>query len=333
MAVQKNLFQAVFFNAVFFATFAVANETHPVLLIPSNNYRSFNECIHLLLPQILNEMAQTTRGQINGHIGAFADLKQLMKKSGVRNREVQIGVSMIESVLENNIKKTGILANTAKRLRGAMTDTNKLVLCALSPGCSLIHGDALHAAITRPFKIVPLEKVEGESVKPGWMEAKGIIPKISPSQRVIILSYGDASIRWILNFFHESTHFADFDLVTEWLNANLKGIAKGGWGDETFRRFARINDNELEIDEGFLRIFLESRAYNGEVAAFKHLIPIDGFKQLEEHQRKEAMKDIEEFKPITQSAARQMALSESNVFEVGEKLGEMMETTIAMSAR
>jgi hypothetical protein len=287
------------------------------------------EAVQNLVAQVLPSVV--SGGSIEGNLGVLGELPNLMRASGAKSATILYATRLVSTVLSNNSGKDSPLGNTASRLDRFEVDEKSLLICVLSKGCRLTFGNAIHLAINPNFEVVPFNTVPGASTKPGWAHVEGLPMESVP--RIIIMNGGPnlEAVTWATNFLHEATHFADFELIGEWIEANLKLLKNRGMPDEIFTNYVRISStgDKIRIDEGFLRIFLESRAYAAEVSGFSNLVQRAFFLTMQREQRRRTIEDIQSFKTVTESAAEKLNISEQNIFEVGERMGRIMNATIA----
>lgn len=313
-----------------FASFASATE-------PAIKFTSSLQCSLLLTaPHVGSVLTDVLPKLVSGkpvvvNVGLLAETQELMLASGMKLRDVYIANALLEKIAQKNRGKSSVLGNTVTRLDLFKRNERELLICVMSSSCRLTYGNALHLALNnKDFAIVPFQTSDGMTSKPGWMSGGEGIP-LTDFPRVIVMNGGSSthSASWVANFLHEATHFADFQLVSEWIKANVTLIASGSMPDELFSTYVHAGANgRFEVDEGFMRVFLESRAYAAELSGFLNLVPRAEFKSMQDEQRRQAMADVRSFDVVTQFASQKLNLSEGNVFEVGERLGRSMIDSI-----
>jgi hypothetical protein len=284
-----------------------------------------NPCVHQYADLIRDMLDGLSEGrEVEAFASTFSDLGRLWRAAGLPDEEIRNNLQFIQYSLAN--PPDPIWRNLAERLRTAANSGDKLILCVVAKQCDLpLAAGSIHAFTDGSFDIAPFGKNPKETKR---IRGLSLQEEVRRRPDLLILN---GRFQDVTGFLHEGTHFADFRLVQDWLKANLELVARGEPRDAMFKRFVRQGDDgRLVVDEGFLRIFLESRAY-GVQAGIPRLAGAperEGLAYVNEL-RAIAMRELEGYAEITRDTMRGFGLSEENIFERGIQLGIDMEATIA----
>lgn len=255
--------------------------------------------------------------------------------SGADFRQVVGGFRLLFTILDGARSEDSVLGNTSRRLKKDQDNVGNLVVCVLGKDCPLKAGQGLHIAgdLTK-FNIVSSTARE---YKEGWATS----PFGGPgTPHLIVLNGGpDPEHHYVsiaLVFLNVATKFADFELIYEWIEANVRLLGRGqnSLVDELFTAYVRVRaDGKFDMDEGFIRVFLDSRSKVAEYSGFANLIGGANMQDLQQQMRLSAMKDIAHYQSTAQDVIDKYGLSEKNIFEVAERFGHIMTNTIFMAKR
>ncbi len=253
----------------------------------------------------------------------------------------QIGVDF---VIEGNLGNKTALGNTATRLKKESGGGEVPFVCILGKGSSLKFSPyGTHfSCMNGGFEIAPFLSQNRRANRPDRTDSIEVEVKEDLKKGIshFILMSGISNpqelVPWILSYFELATKFADFELLTEWIQANTALSKSGNPVDNLFDKVVWMTeDGVYHVDEGFLRLFLISRGNsarwmaNSELATnFADLNIFEASSIVETREKHAALKDIRSFKAITEPVVRMFKLSEDNVFELGEGMGVLMMDTI-----
>jgi hypothetical protein len=261
------------------------------------------------------------------HVGRYSDLLALMRKARYSRNFRNQALDMVAKELQATPDPDHVLNQVRNHLRSASTDEKRLLICVME-NCRL-ESPALHLALGGGFNITPFQSNGQPSLKPGWFHAHGEQPV--EYRRAILLGRisSQSTIEWANRFIHEATHFSDFELTQKWIDANIELLKRGRTPDELFSNFVRVKEDgrRIDLDEGFFRAFLESRAYYAEFAGPRKLFG-SIYDEMNPHDRRMAMDDIRDFSGVTAAVVQKYHLTESNIFEAGDRFGREMAATI-----
>ncbi|MCB0391031.1 MAG: hypothetical protein KDD58_07065 [Bdellovibrionales bacterium] len=179
------------------------------------------------LSQALSRYLPVNLNQAPAVVGSYADLNLLLANRGV-DKETLIKWNQILTEIKN--KPHGfILKNLAQALKGLESDPSQILLCLTDKNCELEVGVA---------SFIPIHEFN-----------------------FLIFNLTENTIRHLI---HELVHFADWQLLKKWVSTNYELKAKGKSTSDLYNQFVKYKNGEFLIDEDFVRIFLESRAYLAE---------------------------------------------------------------------
>lgn len=268
------------------------------------------EVIEKLLPSV----AQGS--PIRGEAGKFGELSMLLANSRMANSEIQKGTEIIFAILRDHRGEDSVLGNMAARFDEIGKNEKNILVCVLDGNCRLAAGGAMHWVATGGrFTIRALNDKDHDVL----------------TSHLLLFNGGHAvnGVNWAMQFLQEFTHFADFMLISDWLNANVALLQRGEMPDELFANYARIRGyDSIDVDEGFLRVFLESRSYASPIAGFRTMMSQTNLKDVEFLARKHAMDDIYSYRGVTKLVVEKYRLRIENIFQTGERWGRTMSETI-----
>jgi hypothetical protein len=279
-------------------------------------------CLELLTP-VIASLTKEPNPII--HAGPVESFPKLLIEAGFSPLFINATVMMIDEALNSSENPRSLISQLRDRLQTADNE-ERLLVCILG-NCQMTT-PAMHVAVQTPFSIAPFHDVVGKTKKLGWYKDRSTVPVGFYRAIVIGRSRNETPVYYTSNFIHEAMHFADFDLINDWINASLTLVQNHQQTDELFRLHVQIRNSVPVIDEAFLRVFLESRAYNVESMIFKKQLGPIRYKTTRIILSREAMKDYSDFDPITAPIVAQYSITSANVFDLGERFGRTMLDTI-----
>lgn len=308
--------------------FALAAEVGPARKIEIRHSPVVEQCSTWLLgettaDETLRQLVgfSTTEDHVVATTGTIWDLGSLFLLAKASYKTA----ALIQKTLIDTLNSPDpILRNLAQRTMAVMDAPDRLLICVTESSCPLRFGRALHAAPVNSFDIGSIVKAEVSGRKPGWLGARA--SRVSGGPRMILMSSPEPGSTEDLNaataFIHEATHYADFDLIEIWIDLCLQSKSR----DPLFLKYVRVgSDGRATIDEGFLRVFLESRAYYAEIAAFAKDMDV---RQILAEQAVLAMKDIHAFSNVTANVVKEYGLTDKNIFAWGASVGKQIESQL-----
>lgn len=275
-------------------------------------------------------------------------MRGALEGAGFPAKILQQSIGLVDELLSDHRIADPILRQTVAAMQTA--NENNL-LYAVVGGKRSLRRTAFHVPGDIPFGIVPF--------KSGPNQAR---PKLTDHPSVEALRHGNEAIPdlvatnqlgigtpgqgvgWFEDFIHENTHHADIWLLANWIEANRKLLRAGEQPDTLYREYVRISGGEIEVDEGFVRVFLETRAEKAGFEALKWLehhfeLPSDPQAQAEgeKQARLNAWRAINyrtfvqriTFQPaLTKPAIAALKINQNNVFEVAELFGRTIDETL-----
>ena len=248
-------------------------------------------------------LAYVAQGKsVLGSFGRFSEMREIMLAAGVPEREIANTQSMINKILEYGLKSENpVLHNTVERIVAAEDNQKKLLVCFLSNECSMAPGSRLFP-------------------NPGGFPSTPKLPTL-----MVLGGKEMRSSEFIVKFLEDGAHFADYELMKEWIDANRAFLKSGLPPDKYFKRFVTLIDDRVQVDEGFERVFMESRSHNASAEAYGGMLPPAAIKSFLKVNRKRAINQIQEYSTITAAAVADLGVEEESIFEVGIRLGRTME--------
>ena len=291
-------------------------------------------CKAFLVP-VLEQMIVGSR--YDAALGNLNDLLKLLTASGAGPETIRATGFLFQSLL--GLAPPGhIFESILRRLLAVSGEEKKLLFCVVSGDCKLKHGGAVHVSTQTQFEIRAPEvsTSDGNSrylrgyQKPGWLRERFVTKPEGELFGSAILIQGGPSqtpVELLIRLVHETAHAADFALVAEWISANLKLVAHKREPDPLFQAFVRNEESARPVvNEGFFRVFLESRGYAVESLTLTTLM--GGETQHDSRLRHAVFEDFGAFSSVTDPIVRTLRISTDNVFEVGMTFGQTMEATI-----
>lgn len=278
---------------------------------------------------LLKEIESLTMGELESyHHGSFADLKTLLRKSEVEPHLVERIMANIHRLLSSDLHFNSILNQTVQTLLAHKNNQKTLEICVLHGDCQLMFGPLLHLPSQQMLKIRPSHIKQEFRLAP-WIDnsSEAAIKNLSLNtpHRFIIDGGPRLSLSsFIFRFIREATHFADYELLYRWAESQRQYRSQGHHPklDPLFDEYVKVQeDGSMTIDEGFVRIFLEARAFFSEVALFETSFSPAQYAQLEKNQRRLLMKELGRSSESVEEALVRFQLNKNNIFEFGEKLG------------
>lgn len=137
------------------------------------------------------------------------------------------------------------------------------------------------------------------------------------------------------NLLHETRHFKDLDLLSDWIVANRELVEMGLKPDELYSKYIRIfkysadEEEVISIDNGFWVTFLESRGYAICSSIYKANYDAEVFADMNSQLKDVAMEDA------TKAAGKSTFLADENitpdtVLTVGNKWAKVMRDTMKL---
>jgi hypothetical protein len=286
-----------------------------------------------ILPEVV------TGSPLVAHVGSFRELPLLMQQSGTSPESILISVVLFSKLL-STAPNGHIINEVYTRLIKSQDDANSLLMCVTAQQCRPKFGQAIHVASQTNFDIVPFEigkeptpwgrlmRTLRKDEKPGWYLGT-IFTK--PAHRAIVVKGGNniGSLDWVGGLIHEATHAADFEIVSDWIQANIKLQGRGKEPDNLFKTFVRVSKEKPEINEGFMRVLIESRAYMAEAEGITALTPPEFTSQGMKFYRVQVMKDFKDFSKVTSPVMDYFGgIHKDNVFEIATMLSQRINLTI-----
>jgi hypothetical protein len=251
-------------------------------------------------------------------VGIYKDIRKLAVASGMDRSTAIQAIALVSRVLEANRGKDTVLGSTLKYLQRHQKHERSLLVCVLSGTCHLpvgtmfipdesrialgrVNPTLVHVPLDRPIPHLIL--MNGGQSPYAWDGIPG------PPQAV--------AIAWAIDFLSAATSFADYELISDWIQANAALLQAGRRSDELFDRYARIVP-AIRIDAGFYRVLSSSHATVASLA----VLPIN-----EVGVREEAMNEIKADWRATGPVVTRHGLSAENIVQFGERVTrEMMDT-------
>lgn len=283
-----------------------------------------------LLREILPRLTQGKPIQVRA--GSLVDVNESLVLSGTEFRLVVTAFNLVSAMLDAAKSEDSVLGNTARRLKKDQDNVANLVVCVLSKSCRLKRGEALHMSGDLS-KIDIVSADGGKRYKIGWASSQFAGPG---TPHILILNGGPRTdyVSLTLNILNVATKFADFELIREWIEANIKLLEQGRGPDELFASYVRRRGSDrFEIDEGFMRVFLDSRAAVAESTGFGAFLDRNIVRELQVGRREMAMKDIARYEHVARPIVNKFNLNKDNIIETAERFGHVMTDTIFQAGR
>ncbi len=256
-----------------------------------------------------------TSGNVSAATGSLSELRTLMALADLPPVDREVTSNAILKILKSR-NDDSLLSKTSQAILKAYGDENALAICVLHGSCKLNSGSsAVHISTGSPYQIKPFFTGERSKVvshiatgNHGPKAWQGMVLKFKPSDEGLLEN--------IRNFFHESAHYADTLLLADW----SKAIQAGAKPHPRLKNLISIDGKS--IDEGFIRIFTESRSELNELQAtftFYELmgVPLADLKSAEKDSlgllRANAMDSIGKYGSIVDGALRELDINSGNV--------------------
>lgn len=282
------------------------------------------------------------QGQRVGYLGTLRQLTYLLKKSGNSDHIVMLVRNMIAYIISvAPTSKSSALRYAAETYSngllqdGDQTTGLQVALCILGKNCKSKHGGASHASISPDreiFDIVPFQK-PNEWDPNHWAQVTSLDG--NKPQRIIVLDNNPEDIPhlWVKKFFGMLSRQSSFELITYWIKANESRLNAKKEPDSLFLRYVRKNGDRWELDEGFLRVFLQACAADTEAEAFESLLlrqglPLNQVAQFRGFDRENVWRDMEQFGDITKRVIIDEGITAENALDAGNRILEKMVETI-----
>lgn len=253
------------------------------------------------------------------HTGVFKELRKLALGSGMPRSTAIRAVVLVERALEENKNRDNVLGAAYKFLLQYQSDPHTLIICVFEGTCHMNMGTVFipDESITEmgrfghPQTQIPLDKpipnlilMNGGATPYAWQNLPG------PPAAV--------ALGWAIDFLSAAVSFADYKLVTEWIDANVRLLKAQERSDELFDRYARVIPKP-KVDYGFYRAFTASHAAAAALAVYP------GGADL---QRELAMFEITAAQGEMDHVIRHFNLSLDNIVEFGHRITREMNATI-----
>ncbi|MEW6057129.1 MAG: hypothetical protein AB1540_10995 [Bdellovibrionota bacterium] len=303
------------------------------------------------------------KGRIGVPVGGAQDLYNLLVAAKVPKRDAEAISSSFESTKKRFQNSRSVVGQALKHLESAENRELEL-LAVLPPEVSLNSADAMFLPVQKFVEDVSGTGTYQEASfligggKANLTEArnafnraderssdlsgdlKNEIIKLKDNNKkapnIIILKPDMKRVfTLITDLIHEATHSADKALLDKWVTANIRLLERGLPSDALFNYYVQKHGDVFFMDRGFITIFTESRAYHAEVLSMEPVMDPKTFKKYESIKKRDIMKQLshEQYGSVLHYVSQNLygfneALSEGNVFEVGERWETIMENTI-----
>lgn len=186
-------------------------------------------------------------------LATYADLSRTM------GAKLQPGAEILIQKLFNHLRTQ----NQSKRLRQLFATLEaesgtKLIFCLAEGNCKFAPGfEALHLHVAPKFE-VPL----GDNKK--LLSQQPVDAGLKLEIEDVILLRLPQTFRefsaWLENFIEETSYFADFKLLDDWVESNQSRSRREESVDPLFTEMATVDGEAIYLPEGFVRLFLEVSA-------------------------------------------------------------------------
>lgn len=300
-------------------------------------------CAQKYLEVALRSELPQGRGVV--HVTSLQNLEHSLRAMGAPEDVIQRSAGYIQELFASGYAENPALRDTLRALNQSGMRRQDLMVCLIEPGahCAKFNGARL-IELNQTFEVVSFTTDSWQAAAKRAYRRWAFPANLeSPLPRAMLLRGNDVGgIEWYASFFHEAGHFADLQLVSRWLEANVKLMKEQGLAatDRLFQTHVRLKGGRVEVDEAFIRSFLESRGPQIGVEALIWTLKknMPGFTpqmeaELQAIARGEAMSSLRNRKGQPYDLVRAEGIQESNVFEVGARWAQTMRQTIEQSAR
>lgn len=219
-------------------------------------------------------LPQLVAGDVEASAGTLSQLRQIMRLAGATPLDQEIGSNSIFHIMKNGTDSS-ILGQITKDLADAFNDEKALSICVLHGSCNFGHGSsAVHVSAGHSYKIaslfggapsdIPARIHSADPGEPAFWQA--MVLKFKPTNG------GDPKkiLKNMVNFYHEAAHYSDTLLLHRW----AKAIQAGAPVHPKLKKM--ISQDGKIVDEGFIRLFTESRAEIAEMESTLAFYAVQG---------------------------------------------------------
>lgn len=271
------------------------------------------------------------------YTGPFSKIEGLLIESNWSHQTASVVGDLLIEIFFGSHSGKELLTETGLRINRVLQNEDELLICILNEDCHLKQGSSAFLSMSsdlHPSRFEPLHEPLEELFK-RKRSTTVLSNDDGGGPSVLVFESGNEQkpTEFVLQLIHEATHFADLKLTKEWIKANLALLEMDqSLGDRYFKTYVRINpEGKIEIDEGFLRFFLESRAHYTELEPIKRVAQRKLFLDLYQQQSHEAMMDIKKGTPHAERVIHELKVDESNVLQRGIQIGKAFKETIDLA--
>jgi len=285
----------------------------------------FESQCHRLIEQFAREHFE--RGSLTA--GRFTELDSILRQAGVSSESRILVVNAIAHVASST-DPDPLFRYTLHALKNSERD-KQFAICALHGGCKIkqLEGIQNYVEILPTYEVVSEDptshalSVEGTSRAPRSGERHW-----SSDARLLVMDVQGGKLtpwyNWVSAFFHETQHYAEFRLISDWVEASIALQNTQQSLDTFFEDYFLLQpDGRVYVSKDSFNIFRESRAYD---AGTKALGLVLSTPPEEAHMRALAMAQLR--KQVLESSLQAFNIHESNVFEFGRYVALQMLATI-----
>lgn len=209
--------------------------------------------------------------------GPVLELQEVLVDAGVFVSDAQPALVALRTIATTEFRD-----ETTRRIVGLLSRTADVPIVCVTGKKSRIAKNSRLAAFYQPVfaSDVIVRRVPEIITPPHFPErvAETGLPRLS---EFIVTTPPNASgvddpATWASYVVHELTHWYDFRLLSAWVRANQRRINRGLPPDVFFAAYVRLSEENgvpvIALDQRFLTMFLESRAYRVEADVYDALV-------------------------------------------------------------